>query len=175
MPSPSRPPTVALVVAQRDFRDEELLQTREVLQRRGVKTVVGSETLEPARGKFGATVLPDVTLPEVRPEHFDAIVFIGGPGAKRYYFKRTVLRRAQAFARAGKVVAAICSAPIILANAGVLIGKRATAFHVFGEAMKDRGADFTGMPVEADGKFITATDSTHAREFAEAIAWELGK
>ena len=56
----------ALVVAQKDFRDEEFLQTREVLQRFGVQTFVVSERLEPAHGKFGAVALPNLTLQELK-------------------------------------------------------------------------------------------------------------
>ena len=168
-------PRVVFVVAQQGFRDEELLQTREVLSRRGVLSVVASEAKPTAEGKFGATVTVDVTLPEVATEDFDGIIFIGGPGAQRYFEKRTALKRARQFARAGKVVAAICTAPTILANAGLLLGKRATAFPTAEATLRDRGAEYTGLPVEADGKVITAKDSTYAREFAEAIAWELGK
>ena len=165
---------VVFVVAQRDFRDEELLQTREVLQRRGVDTVIAAETLQPAVGKFGSAVYPDLTLPEIRPERFDALVFVGGPGARSYFAKRTIIRRAQAFAQAGKVLAAICNAPVILANAGLLMGKRATAFPTEEQTLRDRGAEYTGLPLETDGTIITAQDSTYAREFAEAIAWSLG-
>ncbi len=168
-------PKVALVVAQQGFRDEELLQTREVLSRRGIQSVVASETRQAAHGKFGATVTVDLTLPEVAAGNFDGIIFVGGPGAETFFKQRTALKRAQQFARAGKVVAAICTAPVILANAGLLLGKHATAFPTAEAILRDHGAEYTGLPVEADGKLITAKDSTFAREFAEAIAWELGK
>lgn len=166
--------TVVFIVAQRDFRDEELLQTREVLERRGVQTSVASESEEPAYGKFGSVVVPSLTIQKVSAQAFDGIIFVGGPGARQLFEKRTVLRRAQMFVRAGKVVAAICTAPTILANAGLLMGKRATAFPTVEQTLRDRGAEYTGLPVEVDGKFITAKDSTYAREFAEKIAWELG-
>lgn len=167
-------PRVVFVVAQKDFRDEELLQTREVLQRFGVGTAVASEAISPARGKFGTAVVPTLTIPEVQAKDFDAIVLVGGPGARNFFEKRTVLRRVQEFAQAGKVVAAICSAPTILANAGLLMGKRATAYPTEELALKDHGAEYTGLPVEVDGNIVTAKDSTYAREFAEKIAWELG-
>lgn len=167
-------PKVALLVAQEGFRDEELLHTCEVLHRLGVQTAIVAETLAPARGKFGATVRPDLALPQVREQDFDGLVLVGGPGARRYFEKRTVLRRVQQFARAGKVVAAICNAPTILANAGLLMGKRATGFPTIEQTLRDCGAEYTGLPVEVDGKFITAQDSSSARGFAEKIAWELG-
>ncbi|MDD5109786.1 MAG: DJ-1/PfpI family protein [Patescibacteria group bacterium] len=168
-------PKVAIVVAQADFRDEEFLQTREILQRFGFMITVVSETLEPAHGKFGAIALPNLTLQELRAKDFDALVLIGGPGVRKMFAMRTVLRRVQEFARAGKVVAAICSAPTILANAGLLMGKRATAYPTEETALRDRGAEYTGFPVESDGVLITAKDSTYTREFAERIVWALGE
>ncbi|TSC76840.1 MAG: protease I [Parcubacteria group bacterium Gr01-1014_31] len=166
---------VVFIVAQRDFRDEELLQTREVLERFGVQTYVAADSQEPAHGKFGSLVLPSLTIQGVSARHFDGIIFVGGPGARGLFEKRTVLRRAQEFAQANKVVAAICSAPTILANAGLLMGKRATAFPTEETVLRDHGAEYTGLPVEADGNLITAKDSTYARDFAERIAWELGR
>ena len=68
-----------------------------------------------------------------------------------------------------KVIAAISAAPMILANAGVLRGIRATGLPQQREQMKKAGAQYTGSAVERDGLIITANDSSVAVQFARAI------
>ena len=68
-----------------------------------------------------------------------------------------------------KVVAAICIAPSILVNAGILNGRRATAFPSERDNINAVGT-FTGKPVEVDGKIITANGPEAAAEFGKKIA-----
>jgi protease I len=89
----------------------------------------------------------------VRGGNYDAIVFVGG-----YEYERDdpeAQRIAQEALAEGRVVAAICVAPITLARAGVVEGKRVTASTGVGE-LKQAGAIFTGASVERDGLIITA-------------------
>ncbi|MHC4062693.1 MAG: DJ-1/PfpI family protein, partial [Planctomycetota bacterium] len=74
----------------------------------------------------------------------------------------------------GKVLAAICIAPVVLANAGLLNGVRATSFLSERETLQVAGAEFTGAPVERDGLIITASDPSAANLFGRAIADALG-
>jgi protease I len=67
------------------------------------------------------------------------------------------------------ILAAICAAPSILANAGLLKGKTATSFPDEGENLKAKGANFTGQGLEIDGRIITADGPAHAKQFGEAI------
>ncbi len=64
----------------------------------------------------------------MRAEDFDAIVFIGGPGVVEYVANPAALNLAREAVRQRKILAAIDTAPSILANAGVLTGVRATSF-----------------------------------------------
>ena len=80
------------------------------------------------------------------------------------------LSLAQKFYNAGKITAAICIAPVILANAGLLNGKKATSFPSEENALEDKGAAFTGNPVEADGLIVTAEGPKAARDFGKKIA-----
>lgn len=161
------------IVSQNNFRDEELLEPQAVLESRGIETKVASRTTDVALGKLGAEVTPDLKVADISVDDFEALIFVGGPGATVYFEDQSAWKLARDFAGAGKVVAAICIAPSILANAGVLLGKRATAFSTEERNLKNRGAEYTGMPVEVDGKIITANGPQAAREFGEKIAWEL--
>ncbi len=87
-------------------------------------------------------------------------------------FVEVILRRA--FARR-RILAAIGTAPSILANAGVLRGTRATAFISEQDRVAQGGAVYTGAPVEKDGLIITATGPLAAPTFARAILDALGE
>jgi len=162
---------VLMIIAPKDFRDEELLHTKEELERAGAKVTVTSSKAGEARGMLGARVTPNITLDRVKVDDYDAVVFVGGSGSA-VYFKdnRAISIASEAFSK-GKVVCAICIAPVILGNAGVLKGKRATVWpDKCIQIIESKGATYTGKPVEVDGNVITASGPEAAREFGHAIA-----
>jgi len=161
---------VVMVIAHRDFRDEELLKPQALLEKAGAQVTVASSSLEPATGALGAKVTPDVLLKDVDADAYEAVVFIGGPGAKEYWDDRTAHALARAGVEQGKVVAAICIAPVTLANAGLLDGKKATVWRTESGRLRAQGADYTGAEVEVDGRLITSNGPEAAEEFGKAIA-----
>jgi protease I len=76
---------------------------------------------------------------------------------------------AKEFNKDGKVVSAICIAPSILANAGILNGKKATSFPSQRNNINAVGT-YTGTPVEVDGKIITGNGPQAAKDFGKKIA-----
>ncbi len=164
---------VVFIIAQNNFRDEELLEPKKILENRRVEVKIASKTRNKAMGKLGTEIQPDLAIPEVEAKDFDALVFVGGAGARDYLDDNDALRLAQNFKNAGKILAGICLGPSILANAGVLISKTVTGFPSEEENLKDRGAEYTGMPLEVDGNIVTAKDPTAAKEFGEKIAYLL--
>ncbi len=72
--------TVLVVIAPRDFRDEEYYHPKQVFENKGIKVVTASTERE-AISKFGARQRTDWKTNEVKPEDYDAVAFIGGPGA----------------------------------------------------------------------------------------------
>lgn len=161
------------VVAQNNFRDEELLEPKTVLTERKIETKVATKTRNKAVGKLGTEIKPDLAIPEIETKNFDAIIFVGGAGARDYFNDEDALKLVKDFKDAGKIVGAICIAPSILANAGILISKTVTAFPSEEQNLRDKGADYTGMQVEVDGKIVTAKDPSAAKEFGEEIAYLL--
>lgn len=164
---------VAFVIAQKDFRDEELLEPKKVLETRGFITKVVSKTRNSATGRLGTVIEPDLAIPEVTAKDFAGVVFVGGPGAAKYFDDQDALNLAREFKKSGKLVGSICIAASILANAGVLISRTATGLPTEELNMKNKGADYTGMPVEVDGNIITAKDPSAAKEFGQALAYYL--
>ncbi len=160
---------VLMIIAQNGFRDEEFFEPRDILIKGGVEVKVASQELKMARGKLGGTVMPDLTLNQARVNDFDAVIFVGGPGAAVYLDDPTAHKLAKDFYATGKIVAAICMAPSILANAGLLQGKKATCWPGEKENLTAHGAEYTGANVEVDGKIITACGPEAAREFGKKI------
>lgn len=165
--------SAVFVIAQSNFRDEELLETKEVLIKRGINVKVAAKTRHKAVGKLGTEIEPNLAVAEIETTDFDAVIFVGGQGARDYFFDQEVLKLAQDFRKADKILGGICIGPSILANAGVLIGKTVTAFPTEEQGLRDKGADYTGMSVEVDGKIITAKDPTAAKEFGEKLVFLL--
>ena len=160
---------VLMVIAPVDFRDEEYFETRKVLEDQGNKITVVNSTGQPSKSTFGKIVKPDNSIYNINEKDFDAIVFVGGSGASVYFNNQKALTLAKEFYKAGKVVAAICIAPSILANADILNGKKATAFPSEKDNINAVGT-YTGKPVEQDGKIITANGPQAAKEFGKKIA-----
>jgi len=72
-----------MMIAAKDFRDEELLKPKEVLEAQGVKVVLVSTTRDETRGMRGTKVKPDLLLSELKVDDYATIVFVGGDGCKR--------------------------------------------------------------------------------------------
>lgn len=161
--------TAVLVIAEKIFRDEEYLVPKEVLEKAGIKVLTASTTRGWAEGKLGARVRPDLLLSEVKTEEIDLLVFVGGGGAEQYFDDPVAHDLAKVMITAGKPVAAICIAPVILARAGLLKGKRATVYIDGAEELEKAGAVYTGKPVETDNLLVTA----NGPEAAEAFGREL--
>ncbi|MCK5565485.1 MAG: DJ-1/PfpI family protein [Planctomycetes bacterium] len=159
-----------LIIAREIFRDEELFDTQKALEAAHVKTTVASSVLGNCKGKLGAVAVSTMKLEEIIVDQFDAIVFIGGGGAAEYYDNQVALKLAKDAMTQGKVLAAICIAPRILANAGLLEGITATCFESEAENIKKLGANYTGADLEQDGNIITASGPHAATEFGETIA-----
>jgi len=147
---------VVMIIAQKDFRDDELLDPEALLADQGAIVTIASTTMEMVRGMQGGDVQPDMLVGEIKPEEWDAVVFVGGVGASQYWDDSTAHAVAKGTIEAGKVLGAICIAPVTLANAGLLKGKKATCWESEAEKLKAKGAEFTGAYVEKDGKIITA-------------------
>ncbi len=166
---------VVMIIGTKDFRDEELFETKEVVEKAGGNVTVASSSLKEATGMLDGTCKPDMLVKDIKPEEFDAVVFVGGTGATEYWDDPEAHALAKAAAQNGKLVCAICVAPVTLANAGLLDGKKATVWRSSREKIKAKGAMYTGADVEIDGKLITAEGPKSATKFGQAIVRALGR
>jgi protease I len=164
-----------MIIAQDRFQDDEFLRPKTVLENSGVEVTVASTSFAEATGMLGLKVKPDILVKDINVRDFDLILFVGGSGATQYLDDRLAHKIARDSIAANRIVAAICIAPAILANAGILEGKRATVWPSEGNSIEAKGAIYTARPVEVDGNIITASGPAVAREFAEEVVRALSK
>lgn len=157
---------VLVVLPQIDFQDKEYKTMRDALDQAGCKFAVATRDHAAAVGVSGTMVTPDVLLGDVQMDDYNAVVFIGGPGADALYNNENARKIALEAARSNKVIGAICLAPVILARAGVLEGRRATVFYSMSRELEKNGCEYTGSSVETDGRIITGNGPEASAEFA---------
>ena len=162
--------SVLMIIASNNFRDEEYLHPREVLENEGAKITIASSTKKEATGMLGTKVVPDILIDEVDIDDYDAVIFVGGSGANEYWENEKAHEIAKKAYEKSKVIGAICIAPVTLARAGLLKGKKATVYTSEIENIKKEGVIYTGNSVEVDGKIVTGNGPTAAKEFGEKIA-----
>ena len=160
---------ILLLIAPERFRDEELFDTKSELDRAGHQTVVASTRKGYCPGSRGGRAHVTLLLSEVDPNDYDAAVFVGGGGSKVYFEDRVAQGLAKAMHDTGKVVAAICLAPVILANAGVLNGKDATVAGTEARTIEGKGARYMGPGVVVAGNVVTANAPKASKLFGQKI------
>jgi protease I len=162
-----------IVVAQHGFQDHELEGTAKGLAAAGFELTLCSKEEGACVGKLGAELEATVAMRDADTADFERIAFIGGPGARELAEDEEALDLARRFSLRNKPMGAICIAPIILAAAGVLRGKRATVWNEDGVTdrfLRDGGAEYTGEAVTIDGLLVTGNGPKAADEFGKALA-----
>lgn len=165
---------IATIIAFKDFEDEEYFTSRGILEKAGAEIKVVSDELGTASGANGGKTRADIKLGDLNVSDFDAIVFIGGPGAPDHLDNEDSYKIAKDAITQNKLLAAICISPTILAKAGVLSGKEATVWtsplkKEPKRVLEENGAEYQDKDVVVDDNIITANGPSAAKEFGEAI------
>lgn len=163
---------ILIAIAPEKYRDEELSEPVAELQTAGIAFDIASTRRGTCTGMFGARTTATLAFEEVDPEQYDGLIIIGGSGSQEYLWNDEVLvHLVKFFQKRGKGVGAICLAPVVLARAGVLKGKKATFFESTASnfEMKKWGAVVVKAPVVTDGRLITANGPLAAKEFVLAV------
>lgn len=162
---------VIFIIPPKDFRDAELLEPVRILEQAGVNVTIASKVAGKVIGADGTEVTVNLTVDEVNPKDYDAIAFIGGPGMVDYINDEQFINLAVQFNSFNKITSAICVAPMILANAGLLTGKKvtSTSWSTIPKDIENKGAIWSDTSVVSDGNIITASGPKAASEFGQAI------
>ncbi|MBU0458773.1 DJ-1/PfpI family protein [Patescibacteria group bacterium] len=162
-----------LIIAPENYHDAELKGTRDMIVDAGFEVVLGSSQVGECKGKLGGSEGAQIALKDVNVNDYNRIAFIGGAGSRIYFDNPDALRIAHETVRLNKPLGAICIAPLILAKARVLEGRRATVWNGDSEQqgeLEKYGAVYTGDDVTVDGMIVTANGPPAAEEFGRTLA-----
>lgn len=163
-----------MIIAFRDFRDAEYFVPKEILEKGGILVKTASNREGTALGADGGEADVDLLLEKINPEEFDAVIFVGGPGCLKNLDNEISYKLARETLEKGKILGAICIAPVILAKAGVLKDKKATVWTSTldkspAKILKENGAEYLQEKVVQDGNLITAEGPKAAEDFGKKI------
>lgn len=160
------------VLLAEGFEEIEALTVVDIIRRGNVEChMVSIKDLE-VIGAHSIKVIADKVLSEDINE-YDLIVFPGGmPGATNLKEDKKVLETVKKFNKEGKLIAAICAAPIVLAAAGIVENKNITSYPGFEEELK--GCNYKEENVVIDGNIITSRGPATAMEFGYELLKVLG-
>ncbi|MDR1573555.1 MAG: DJ-1/PfpI family protein [Clostridiales Family XIII bacterium] len=152
------------------FEEIEALTVVDVLRRAGVaiKTVSIMKDLT-ATGAHGVAVIADELFEDTDFVQCEMMILPGGgPGTERLLAHAGLKTALVDFAAAGKRIAAICAAPMVLARHGLLKGKKATVYDGMEKELAE--AEYVKENVVRDGKLVTSRGPGTAMAFAFALA-----
>jgi 4-methyl-5(b-hydroxyethyl)-thiazole monophosphate biosynthesis len=162
---------VAVLLAE-GFEELEAIAIVDVLRRAGIEVTLSGLHAGPIESARKVKVIPDSTVDGVTSDDYDMVVLPGGlPGADNLNADARVQALLKDFHTKGKLTGAICAAPYVLANAGILDGKRATAYPGFGDRLGT--ALYEESTVVCDGTVLTSRGPGTALCFALAIVERL--
>jgi protease I len=163
-----------LIVATDGFEEWELFGPREILQDRDAEVVLASLKRDPIQATVhddpGKTIRPDLTIEEVDPDDFDALILPGGvrnPDTLRMH--PNVIELIRAFDRQGKPIGAICHGPWLLVEADLLRGRTATSWASIRTDLRNAGADVVDRPAVTDGNIVTSRNPDDVEAFTGAL------
>ncbi|MBZ0069949.1 MAG: DJ-1/PfpI family protein [Thiobacillus sp.] len=137
----------------------------DLLRRAGIEVVTAGLKPGIVSASRGVQLVPDLTLDVALQDDYDMVVLPGGmPGAAHLKDDARIIELLKRMAAAGRYTAAICAAPMVLAEAGVLDGKQATSYPGFLDAVPD--VTLSSAAVVQDGKVLTSRGPGTAMDFA---------
>ncbi|MBF0553442.1 MAG: DJ-1/PfpI family protein [Nitrospirae bacterium] len=166
----------ALVILADGFEELEAVAVIDILRRADIKVVAAGLKDGQITSVRGVRIIPDAALNAVRAMDFDMLVLPGGaPGTEALAKDERVKKIVVEMSEGGKYVTAICAAPYVLSEAGILSDKKVTSHPGFQQKLTARSVSASERVV-VDGRIITSQGAGTAVEFAlQLVATLVGK
>lgn len=155
-----------LVPLAQGCEELEAVTIVDLLRRAGIQVVTAGLDNKPVTASRGVILIPDTDLDSALQKDYDMVVLPGGlPGADNLDRDKRIHELLKKMANSEKFTAAICAAPKVLANAGLLSGKNATSYPGFIDKMDLEDTEYLEDAVVTDGKVITSRGPGTAMDF----------
>ena len=159
----------AIVLLAEGFEEIEAITVVDVLRRLDIVCDTCSIHEREVQGAHRTVVQADVLFDDVDFQDYQTVILPGGmPGAQHLKEDKRVIALISDFYAAGKLVAAICAAPIVFKEAGITAGKTLTSYPGFRDEFAD--SHYVDDRVVQDGNLITSRGPATAMAFAFRIA-----
>ncbi len=157
----------ALIILHEGFEEMEAIAPIDILRRGEIAVTVASREFHATvKGRNGVSVKADVLLDEALKQTYDCLILPGGPGVGKLRDDRRVLDALTRYQKDGRLIAAICAAPLCLLDAGLLPGKPFTSHPTTAQELPGRDTD---QAVVESGNLITSQGAGTATAFALAV------
>ena len=147
-----------LVLLEDMVEDSEFLYPYFRLKEEGFEVISAAPEKKTYQGKSGMQFKPDKAFGEISEQVFDAVIIPGGYAPDRWRRDEGIVGFVKDHFDKGKLVASICHGPWLLISAGIVKGKKVTAFHAIKDDLINAGADYMGNDMEEDGNLLTSTN-----------------
>lgn len=160
---------VVIITAQ-NFQDEEVIYPYYRLLEEGYTVEVASPDKAAVQGKYGVPARVTMDTRDLKADEFDAVILPGGFEAPdRLRIRKEVLQFVKDMNGKGKIVAAICHGPWICISAGIVKGRRLTAYISVADDIRNAGGKYVEENVVIDGNLITSPHYRNNGEFMKAV------
>lgn len=165
-----------LFLATNGFQEDEMFSPHEALTKNGAKVHLASFDTDPiSAGKSDSRkITPDMTFADVKVADYDALVLPGGViNPDKLRTSKQAVQIVRDFAKEGKVIAAICHGPWMLAEADILRDRKATSYGSIKTDMINAGAKWKDEAVVTDKGIITSRSPDDLEAFNAKIMEEI--
>jgi protease I len=144
------------------------------MKEEGADVVIIGPKVDTYTGKHGVPVKSDQSIIGVNSSEFNALIIPGGYSPDHMRRVPEMVQFVKEINEQGKMIAAICHAPWMLASAGALKGKKVTSFFSIKDDLIHAGAEWIDQEVICDQNLITSRNPNDLPVFCKAIIDRLG-
>ena len=162
-------PKTVLAIIPEGFEEIEAVTPINLMRRAGIEVTTASLSEGTPTGKVGITIHTDTTLNDIEDPLYDCLFLPGGPGTQNLLESEYTIDLIKKHHEAGKIIAAICAAPLALDKTCILDGRRYTAHFT----VQDKLPNISEENVVVDGNIITSRGAGTAIPFALEIISQL--
>lgn len=160
----------SVIITAQNFQDEEFTYPYYRLLEEGYSVDVATPGKENFTGKYGVPSKPTKDTMELKESDYDLVILPGGFEAPdRLRLRKEVLKFVKDMYENNKIVAAICHGPWVCISAGIMKGKKATAFMSIADDVRNAGATYLEEDVVIDGNLITSPHYRNNGDFMKAV------